>query len=652
MGLANLFRRKNVEDSVSVSVGKTLGWSDLMSFGKDKALENSAFWICLINLARTFGSLPIHTYSRTKDGSRQVDTTSDEAQLIRNPCPYMNPYAFRFSMAVNFELYGVAYAKIARSHNGSPIGLFPIASTLIVPVVKNGALAYQYSPTGEVIPRSEMLVILNITANGLLPLSPLDYMKADLAVADSAKAMQTNWFSRGTMLGGIVKVPGNTPKATKDEIREQFQSGFGGSANSFKTAVIPDSSSYDPVKIDSKTAEFQEAQRWTVAEVARRFGVPEAFAGGSIKETYANAEQRGIDLVQYAILPRSVAWQEAFNEVLFPRDSSRYVKINLNGLMRGDAAARSAFYHNGLMDGWLSANDVRSLEDMDPIEYGDMYMVPMNYVPRGIAATTNPYTYQTFNPDTGQYESIEDSGGLLEDKAFMNERVAVAASQRKAIERLARRQLAREIQTLKDLIEEGATVPEILEKFRLATEKIAKEFGNDYVKAFTKIAEKIKPIVQRQVRTGSVDQSAFDRFVKAYAIGAADRHGRDRVTALEKDLNGATDDEAAEVIDRSTQHWVATVPVRESDTETNRSANAMTVFLYSALGVTMMRVVASPDACDFCKKIDGRVVEVNGYILKAGEDVDDGAGNILHITKSKKHPPFHGGCVCSVAPGR
>jgi len=654
MGLGKLFHK--IKDAISVSVGKSLDWTDLMSFNRDKALENSAFWICLVNLARTFGALPMHAYTRLDNGTRSTDGKSAEAILLKHPCPHMNPYAFRFAMSLNFELYGVAYAKIHHSTTGKPIALYPIASTLVQPTIKDGALFYLYSVTGEYISRKDMLVVMNLTTNGIMPLAPLDYIKQDLAVADAAKTMQHNWFSRGTMLGGIVKVPANTPKETKDEIRTSFQVGFGGSGNSFKTAVIPDNTTYEPVKIDSKSAEFQEAQKWTVAEVARRFGVPEAFAGGSIRETYANAEQRGIDLVQYSLLPRSVAWQDAFNDALFLHNDTRYVKLNLNGLLRGDAATRSAYYHNALMDGWMSANDVRSLEDMDPIDFGDLYMVPMNYVPRKVAATTNPYTYQAMTRESrGEHEHtpiIQDEK-KLEEKAYMAERSAVAASQRKAIERLARKQLKVEIDALQALVDSGISASELLEKFRQATEKIAREFGDQYVAAFSAIAKKIQPIVQRQVRTGTpVDADAFDRFIKTYAYAASDRHGASRCSALEKSLNGISDDQVRDTVATATQEWIANVPNRQAAEETNRSSNAMTVFLFAALGVTYMHVVASADSCEFCHRLDGRVVEVNGNVLSKGEDVDDGSGNIMHISKSKKHPPFHTGCECSVAPGR
>lgn len=214
MGKLFTFKSK-MSDEVTVSVGKTLGWSDLLSFSKDKALENSAFWICLMNLARTFGSLPIHAYSKNNDGSRKIDTTSPEAILIRLLCPYMNPYAFRFCMSINFELYGVAYAKIVRSSLGKPIALHPIASTLVVPMVTDGKLSYQYTPSGECIPKADMLVILNLTANGILPLSPLEYVKKDLAVADTIQMMAR----RLTGVAGGVDQPddgGRWDRATGD----------------------------------------------------------------------------------------------------------------------------------------------------------------------------------------------------------------------------------------------------------------------------------------------------------------------------------------------------------------------------------------------------------------------------------------------------
>ncbi|MEA5032313.1 MAG: phage portal protein [Sphaerochaeta sp.] len=652
MGIGDIFRR--IKDSISVG-STSFNWSDLSSFTADKSLENSAFWVCLMNLGRTFGSLPIHTYERLPDGSRKVVRTIPQARLLKRPCPYMDAYSFYFTLSFNYEMHGVAYAKIGRSVTGHPIALYPIASTLVLPQVKEGKLCYLYSSTGELIDRKDMLVLMNVTTNGIFPLSPLQYAKKDLATAESAKLIQSNYFRRGTMLGGIVKVPKNTTKEQKDEVKAAFISGFSGSENAYKVAVLNDNYEYTPIAINSRQAEFLEAQKWTVTEVARRFGVPEAFAGGSVRETYANSEQRGIDLVQYAILPRAVSWQNGLDTALFPNDDNYYIKLNLNGLMRGDANTRSAFYHNALLDGWMSANDVRGLEDMDPIADGDLYMVPMNYVPRSIAARYNPYDY---SPMTAQvqglpYRPMREERHFEDDRSYMAERAAVSVAQRKAIERLVRKQLKQEIDALKKAVEDGASPSEIIQLFANASRDIAMKFGDQYVEVFGALAKKIQPIVHRQVKTGSeIDQDSLEKFVKGYGYGAADRHAMARQNAAEKVLKATPDDQVKDTVDTMTQDWLANIPASEAAEESNRSSNAVTVWLYGALGVTYMHVVANAGACEFCQKIDGRVVEVNGTILSKGEDVDDGEGNILHINKSMKHPPFHRGCECSVAPGR
>ena len=204
----------------------------------------------------------------------------------------------------------------------------------------------------------------------------------------------------------------------------------------------------------------------------------------------------------------------------------------------------------------MSANDVRSLEDMDPIDYGDLYMVPMNYVPRKVAATTNPYTYKAMTQETRDGDihttRIEDMR-RLEDLSYMAERSAASASQRKVIEKLARKQLKAEIDALNALIDSGITASELLEKFRLATEKIAREFGDQYVDAFAAIAKKIQPIVQRQVKTGTpVDEDAFERFIKTYAYAASDRHAASRNGALEKALKGIGDDQIKDTVGTAT----------------------------------------------------------------------------------------------------
>jgi HK97 family phage portal protein len=617
-----------------------------------------------MNLARTFGTLLLHVYQRNAGSRVRVDDTV-EAMLFQNPCTYMDPYTFRFVMSLNYELYGAAFAKVYRLKNGTPWTLAPIAATKLRTDVRDGRLIYIYDQTGEVIPREDMVVLMNTTMNGLVPLKVLDYIRTDIALANSAKQMQENFYSRGTNVGGIIYVPPGTDKAKKDEAKESFITGYSGAANAFKIAVIDERFKYTPISINSKSAEFLEAQKWTVTEVARRFGVPESFAGGNTQEKYSNAEQKDIDLVRFSILPRAVSWQDGFNRIF--SDRSYFVRLNLNGLMRGDVAARGTWYTQMLNSGVFCVNDVRALEDMDPIPNGDVFFMPMNYVPRDIAIKTNPYTgvaNETVKAvrkalDGLRFADVTDvrETPLVDkrmiERQFVEERKTAVASSRKALERLVRHQLKKEIDELVALASTASGASDVLEQFKITLDRIAHEFGDSYVSAFATIATKLQPIVQRQVSTGGeLDAEALDKFLKAYGYKAADRHALYRAQAAEKALSDIPDDQLQGAVDDMTQAWITDVPAEESSAELHRSSNALTTWMYGALGVTYMHVVTSSGCCDFCEKLDGRVVEVNGAILKKGDDVDDGAGNVLHINKTLKHPPFHRGCECSVAPGK
>lgn len=256
MGIFNKLK----DQTVSVS-SRIFDWSALSAFSTEKALENSAFWACTMNLARTFASLPLHTYERKPDGSRAVTRSISQAKVLRRPCPYMDTFTFYFVMSLNYELYGAAYAKIERSVLGAPIYFYPIASNLVVPKVSDkGKLSYRYTPTNETIDRKDMLVLMNTTTNGIVPISPLTYAEKDLSTADAAKLIQANYFKRGTLLGGIVKAPRNTTKEQKDEIKTAFMNGFGGSQNAFKVAVMNDGYEYTPIVVNSRQAEFLDAQ--------------------------------------------------------------------------------------------------------------------------------------------------------------------------------------------------------------------------------------------------------------------------------------------------------------------------------------------------------------------------------------------------------
>lgn len=641
-------RREKQEESFPVSVGGS-GYNDMGLSSKDQALEDSAFWCCIINLCRTFATLPIHQYG-SKGGRREVLQAGIIPRLLRNPCPYLTSYQWRFIMAFNFEMHGAAYAVLERSSVGAVIAMYPVSPNSMAPVWVKGQLKYRISSTGEHLEAKDVLVLSNTQIGFTTILSPSAYAKKDLQVGRSAKVLQTNYYKRGTTIGGVVTVPKGTDKDVKDQIRVMFSNEFAGEHNSYKVAVLEDMIKYEPIRLtENDSKKLNEAQNWTLQEVCRRFGVPPFFAGDMSKATYANSEQQGTHLVQYSIQPRATSWEGSLNATLC--GDGEYIKFSMGGLMRGDHASRSAFYHAAILDGWMTVNEVRDLEDLNPVREGDVLMFPMNYTSLANAIDSKPYGEQL--------EQVSEPGTLTEkrknDMSFLSEAQAVTRTSRAKIESIIRKQLKAEISEIKRLVatNQGQGIQRILDDFKIYCDKIAKEYGQEYVPVFQGIINRLAPIVQKQVKTGSdMSDEAMGSYAAKYAVSMAGRHGMARVSDIQRALAGKPETEAEDAVEDLTQQWIASVPVEESREETQRSGNAFNVFLFASLGVTYMHVVASADACDFCQKLDGQVVEVNGTILDKGSSVDDGAGNVRVISKNMKHPPFHGHCECGVAPGK
>lgn len=659
MGIFSRFKKVAEEvGDIPVSMWKA-GFAGPAFGGGETALENSTFWACVTKLCRTFGSLPLHIFE-TDGNRREILRTGAGARLLSDPCPYMTPYQWRFIMAFNYELYGVAYAVLKRSSMGDPIEAYPISPNAIHPLWKDGKLFYSIPATGEVFPASEVLVIYNTPTGYSSVLSPVEYAGKDLSVASNAKTLQDAYYKRGTTIGGTVTVPRGTPKEVKDAIKAMFAGEFSGMSGAYRVAVLEDIIKYEPIRLtEDDSKKMSEAQSWTLLEVCRRFGVPPAFAGDLTKSTYANQEQQAIELVTYSIQPRAKSWEDALDKVVCK--DGQYIKFSLAGLMRGDHSTRSAFYHAGILDGWLTPNEARAYEDLNPVPEGDHLMFPLNYmsladVVNGAGAPGLP-VIPSYGEDVKH--AAAQPGSLTEkrneDLSFLSEAQAVTRSVRSQIETVIRKQLKAEIDEIKRLIatNQGQGVQKILDDFKAFCEKTAGEYGQQYVPIYQGIINRLVPIVQKQVKTGSeISQESLDNYASKYAVSMAGRHGNARSSDASRILAGRQEDELSTLADEMASGWLDTIPKTESFDETNRAGNAFNLFTFGMLGVSYMHVVASADACEFCRGLDGKVVEVNGAVLDKGTAVDDGAGNVRIINKTMKHPPFHTHCECGIAPGK
>ena len=172
------------------------------------------------------------------------------------------------------------------------------------------------------------------------------------------------------------------PGTIKDpeRIRQSWQSTFGGSSNSNKIAVLEEGLKYTPIAISPEQAQFLETRKFQINEIARIFRVPPHMLADLEKSSFSNIEQQSLEFVKYTLDPWVIRWEQAMNKALLLDSEKRtvFTKFNVDGLLRGDYASRMTGYATARQNGWMSANDIRELENLDRIPAdlgGDLYLI-------------------------------------------------------------------------------------------------------------------------------------------------------------------------------------------------------------------------------------------------------------------------------------
>ena len=292
-------------------------------------------------------------------------------------------------------LWGNAYAQIIRNGKGEIVALYPLmANKMSVDRDENGQLYYRYTKSPDeapimpnntvvLLPR-DVLHIPGLGFDGLVGYSPIAMAKNAIGLAIATEEYGAKFFANGAAPSGVLEHPGTIKDPTK--VREAWQSQFGGSSNSGKVAVLEEGMKYTPISISPEQAQFLETRKFQINEIARIFRVPPHMVGDLDKSSFSNIEQQSLEFVKYTLDPWVMRWEQSIQRSLFtPNEKKNYfVKFNVEGLLRGDYQSRMQGYATARQNGWMSANDIRELENLDRIPEesgGDLYLVNGNMLP-------------------------------------------------------------------------------------------------------------------------------------------------------------------------------------------------------------------------------------------------------------------------------
>lgn len=364
------------------------------------AMQMTAVYSCVRILAEAVAGLPLHFYEYKEDGSKQKAINTNLYHLLHDePNPEMTSFVFRETLMTHLLLWGNAYAQIIRNGKGEVIALYPLmANKMQVDRDENGELYYIYSRSTDeaktmegntvYLSQREVLHIPGLGFDGLVGYSPIAMAKNAIGLAMATEEYGAKFFANGAAPSGVLEHPGTIKDPAR--LRENWNATFGGSTNSGKVAVLEEGMKYTPISISPEQAQFLETRKFQINEIARIFRVPPHMLADLEKSSFSNIEQQSLEFVKYTLDPWVIRWEQSLSRsLLSPEEKKKYFfKFNLEGLLRGDYASRMSGYATARQNGWMSANDIRGLENLDKIPPelgGDLYLINGNMLPLGKA---------------------------------------------------------------------------------------------------------------------------------------------------------------------------------------------------------------------------------------------------------------------------
>lgn len=391
---SGLFRSRDKPQN-SLNGSRYFFWFGHTTSGKAvtemSAMQMTAVYSCVRILSEAVAGLPLQLFRYNENGGREKALDHPLYRLLHDePNSEMTSFVFRETLMSHLLLWGNAYAQIVRNGRGEVLGLYPLMpNKMKVDRDERGNLYYEYSRTTEdtntlgkkqkvILRPTDVLHIPGLGFDGLVGYSPIAMAKNAIGLAIATEEYGAKFFANGATPGGVLEHPGIIKDPQK--IRDSWNAAYQGSANAHKVVVLEEGMKYQSIGISPEQAQFLETRKFQINEIARIFRVPPHMVGDLEKSSFSNIEQQSLEFVKYTLDPWVVRWEQAMTRVLLlDSEKPRYfIKFNLEGLLRGDYQSRMNGYAIGRQNGWMSANDIRVLENLDRIpaeEGGDLYLI-------------------------------------------------------------------------------------------------------------------------------------------------------------------------------------------------------------------------------------------------------------------------------------
>lgn len=352
----------------------------------DMALQITAVFACVAVLAESFAILPPVLYRQNGDKKQKITNHWLYKLIAKRPNRFQNAFEWREMCQGHLALRGNCYNRIVANGRGEISELIPINPDAVsIQIKTNGDYNYlvkNRDGSQDVFDRGEIWHVKGLSPDIYQGYSPITLAKDAIGTAFSAQSYGARFFANDAKpMGGIIENPNSFKDIEAKRIfRESWQSQQGG-INRGKVAILDNGMKYHEIGISNTDAQFLETRKFSIEEIARLFRVPPHRIGHLERSTNNNIEHQGLEFVTYTMTPWAERWEAAIEADLLPEGEDLEIEFEFERLLRGDSKARAAYYHSGVLDGWMTRNEARIKENLDPIDGLDEPLRPLNMMP-------------------------------------------------------------------------------------------------------------------------------------------------------------------------------------------------------------------------------------------------------------------------------
>lgn len=353
----------------------------------ETAWQCTAILRCIMVLAGTAAQLPLKVYRRV-DGGKELAPDHPVARVLKYPNPEWTSYELRERWMVDACLYGSPYNQLVMNGKGEVVEIWPLdAQNIAVERPEaGGPRRYKYRDgINERIFREEEMLIAPLLSNGLKGKSLVDLARESIGLTLTTQEFAARFFANDATPRLIVKT--NAGPEQKKQMVEAWNARHRGASRAHGVGFLGLQDDIKTIETDLTKLQMVEARREQVIECCRIFGVPPHLVFALDRATNNNIEHQGIDYVTHSANPWLKRFEERLNLSLFgTRERDRYFcEFDVNGLMRGDYQSRTEGYARGIASAWLTPNEARASENLNPVEGGDELYIQGAMVPVRLA---------------------------------------------------------------------------------------------------------------------------------------------------------------------------------------------------------------------------------------------------------------------------